>query len=114
MAKGDFLGEFEHLVLLALVRLGPAAYGMPVRQEIEARTGREASIGAVYATLDRLEGKGLVRSELGEPSPERGGRAKRLFEVTAAGRSALAGTQEALRRMLEGLDDALSSAGEAS
>ena len=66
MAKGEFLGEFEQLVLIALLRLGDEAYGMAVRREIEARAGRDVSIGAVYATLDRLESKGLVRSRLGE------------------------------------------------
>jgi DNA-binding PadR family transcriptional regulator len=67
----DHLGGFEHVVILALMRLGEEAYGVPVRQEIEARTGREVSIGAVYATLDRLEAKGYVKSRLGEPTPER-------------------------------------------
>ena len=103
MAKGDFLGEFEQLVLLALIRLDDEAYGMAVRRELEARAARDVSIGAVYATLDRLEEKGLVKSRLGEPSDNRGGRAKRCFTITAAGARALERSQQALRQMLEGL-----------
>lgn len=104
MSKGDYLGEFEQMVMLALLRLGADAYGMRVRQEIEARTRREVSIGAVYATLDRLETKGWVKSSLGEATAQRGGRAKRTFALTAAGRKSLAMTQRSLRGMLEGLD----------
>jgi PadR family transcriptional regulator, regulatory protein PadR len=103
VAKGDFLGEFEQLVLLALLRLGDGAYGMAVRREIEERAERGVSIGAVYATLDRLEEKGLVRSRLGEASDARGGRAKKCFTITAAGARALEKSQQALRQMLEGL-----------
>jgi PadR family transcriptional regulator PadR len=103
MSRGEFLGEFEHLVLLALMRLGDEAYGVTVRQEIESRTGREVSVGAIYATLDRLESKGLVSSWAGEPTAERGGRAKRHFEVTARGRSAVNRAQAALQRMTDGL-----------
>ena len=73
MSGRDFLGEFEHIVMLAVLRLGDRAYGVTVRQEIEFRTKREVSIGAVYATLDRLEAKGYVKSSLGDPTPERGG-----------------------------------------
>ena len=103
MADRDYLGEFEHIVMLALLRLGDCAYGVTVRQEIEGRTGREVSIGAVYATLDRLESKGYVRSHLSDPTPERGGRSKRYFRVTAEGMAALKRTHLALRRMTEGL-----------
>ena len=103
MAKGDFLGEFEQLVLLALIRLGDEAYGMAVRREIEARAARDVSIGAVYATLDRLEDKGLVRSRFGEPAETRGGRAKKCFTITGAGARSLEKSQQALRQMLEGL-----------
>lgn len=102
MAKGDFLGEFEQLVLIALLRLGDEAYGMAVRREIEARADRDVSIGAVYATLDRLEDKGLVRSRL-EASDERGGRVKKCFTITGAGGRALEKSQAALRQMLDGL-----------
>ena len=103
MAKGEFLGEFEQLVLLALLRLGEAAYGMAVRREIETRAGRDVSIGVVYATLDRLESKGLVRSKLGEASDARGGRAKKCFTMTGAGARALEKSQLAFRQMLDGL-----------
>jgi PadR family transcriptional regulator, regulatory protein PadR len=103
VAKGEFLGEFEQLVLLALLRLGDQAYGMAVRREIEARAARDVSIGAVYATLDRLEEKGLVKSKLGEPSEARGGRAKKCFNITGTGARALERSQQALRHMLEGL-----------
>jgi PadR family transcriptional regulator PadR len=103
MAKGEFLGEFEQLVLLALIRLGDEAYGMAVRREIGTRADRDVSIGAVYATLDRLETKGLVKSRLGETSDVRGGRAKKCFTITAAGARALEKSQHAFRQMLEGL-----------
>ena len=103
MAKGELLGEFEHLILLAILRLGEDAYGMRVRSEIADRTGRDVTIGAVYATLDRLESKGLVTSALGDPTPERGGRAKRSFRLTAAGAAAVNRAQKELARMTEGL-----------
>lgn len=104
MAKGELLGEFEHLVLLAVLRLADAAYGMRVRREIADRTGRDASIGAVYATLDRLAAKGLVTSSLTHPTPERGGRAKRSFRLTGAGIEAVNRTRQELENMLEGLE----------
>ena len=104
MFKRDYLGEFEHIVLLALLRLEDKAYGVTVRQEIQARTNREVSIGAVYATLERLQAKGYTRSFRGEPSPERGGRAKRFFRITAKGVSAVNRTQQAVQRMTEGLE----------
>jgi PadR family transcriptional regulator, regulatory protein PadR len=103
MARGDLLGSLEHIVLLALIRLGDNAYGMTVRREIEARTGRDLSIGAIYATLERLEAKGYIRSEVGEPTAERGGRAKRLFRIDARGEEALEASQQALRRMTTGI-----------
>src|ERR1700680_3899243 len=85
MAKRGFIGGFELLVLLALIRLGEDAYGVPISEAIEESSGREVAIGSVYITLDRLERKGLVTSRLGEPTPERGGRAKTYFRVTAKG-----------------------------
>ena len=106
MPKGDSLGEFEQIVLLALVRLGADGYGLKVRQEIEDRTGRTTSIGAVYATLDRLETKGYVSSRVADPTAERGGRAKRFFQLEADGIAALKQSQEALRRMAEGIEGA--------
>jgi len=103
MAKGDLLGEFEHLVLLAVLRLGADAYGMRVRSEIAVRTGRDVTIGAVYATLERLSDKGLVTSTLSDPTPERGGRAKRSFRLTGAGADAVNRATEDLANMQEGL-----------
>src|ERR1700693_4451694 len=104
MSGRDYLGEFEHIVVLALLRLADRAYGVTVRQEIEVRTNREVSIGAIYATLDRLEAKGYVKSRLGEPTPERGGRSKRFFRVTAKGVAAVNRTHRALFSMTQGLD----------
>src|SRR5580765_8497844 len=95
MGRGGYLGEFEHIVLLALMRLGDDAYGVTVRREIEVRTAREVSIGAIYATLDRMEAKGLVRSRVGEPTAARGGRAKRHFRITSRGVTAVNRTHEA-------------------
>ena len=103
MASRDYLGEFEHVVILALLRLGDRAYGVTVRQEIEGRINRDVSIGAIYATLDRLEAKGYVKSELGDPTPERGGRSKRFFRVSAKGVAAVNRTHRALQSMTEGL-----------
>jgi len=100
----DHLGGFEHVVILALMRVGEDAYGVTIRQEIEACTGREVSIGAVYATLDRLEAKGYVKSHLGEPTPERGGRSKRFFRITSSGLTAVKRTHRALSRLVDGLD----------
>ena len=104
MTGRDYLGEFEHIIVLALLRLEDRAYGVTVRQEIEFRIKREVSIGAVYATLDRLETKGYVKSHRGDPTPERGGRSKRFFRVTAKGVTAVNRTQRVLRSMTEGLD----------
>jgi PadR family transcriptional regulator PadR len=99
----DALGSLEHIVLLAVMRLGANAYGVTVRREIESATGRDISIGAVYATLVRLESKGLIRSYTGEPTAERGGRAKRYFRMTAEGESALRSTHEIILKMSAGL-----------
>ncbi len=97
------LGEFEQLVLLALVRLGPEAYGATIRREIEARTGRDLAISAVYVTLDRLEVKGLVRSRIGDPTPQRGGRRRKHVVILPAGRRAITHTCRAFGQMVEGL-----------
>jgi DNA-binding PadR family transcriptional regulator len=83
--KGDRLGEFEELTLLAVLSLGDGAYGVAVQQVIEREASREISLGAVYAALDRMEGKGLVRSGMSDVTPERGGKRRRLFEITPAG-----------------------------
>jgi PadR family transcriptional regulator PadR len=104
MPGRDYLGEFEHIIVLALLRLGDRAYGVTVRQEIESRINREVSIGAVYATLERLETKGYVKSHRGDPTPERGGRSKRFFRVTSRGVAAVNRTQRALQSMTQGLD----------
>jgi PadR family transcriptional regulator, regulatory protein PadR len=98
------LGEFEQIALLAIMRAGPQAYGVTIRAEIKERTGRDPAPGALYTTLDRLEDKGLVTSRLGDPSPQRGGRPKRYFQVNAAGIEAVANAQRSYRRLLEGLE----------
>jgi DNA-binding PadR family transcriptional regulator len=97
------LGEFEQVVLLAILRLEDDAYGVTLRSEIEKCTGRAPSPGAVYTTLDRLEDKGLIRSRIGEPTAVRGGRPKRFFTVSASGVQALTRAQRGYRRLLEGL-----------
>ena len=99
MKRGELLGSLEHIILLALARLDGGVHGMIVRREIEKRTGRSISIGAVYATLERLEAKGYVGSFTGEPTAERGGRAKRLFRVEAAGKRALQVSEQTIRSM---------------
>jgi PadR family transcriptional regulator len=104
MAKRDHLGEFEQIVLLAVLRLGSGAYGAAIRREIEARTRRSLTVGALYSTLDRLEAKGYVRSWFGDPTPERGGRSKRHFEVRPVGVRTLRASHEALTAMWEGLE----------
>jgi DNA-binding PadR family transcriptional regulator len=104
MASREYLGEFEQIVLLALLRLGPNAYGVPIRNEIELRTRRPVTVGALYSTLDRLEAKGYLASWFADPTAERGGRSKRFFRVEPLGLKALQRSQEALAHMLEGLD----------
>jgi PadR family transcriptional regulator, regulatory protein PadR len=103
MPRGDLLGSLEHLVLLALVQLGSNAYGMTVRREIAERTGRDISIGAIYTTLQRMESKGYVSSTIGEPTAERGGRAKRMFHIEADGRRILRASHMAIKEMAAGM-----------
>jgi PadR family transcriptional regulator len=103
MGKGEFLGEFEQVVLLAVVRLDGAGYGMSIRREIERRAGRDVAVGSVYATLARLEEKDLVASEAGETTPRRGGRARRHFRILPAGVEALEATRGMMARMWEGV-----------
>jgi DNA-binding PadR family transcriptional regulator len=98
-----FLGEFEHVVLLAMARVGEGAYAVAVHDEILQTTGKSVSIPAVYVTLSRLEKKGLVTSEMGEPSPTRGGRAKRFFRLSGKGREALEESRELLDQLWDGL-----------
>jgi DNA-binding PadR family transcriptional regulator len=99
----DSLGEFEQMVLLAALRLGAEAYAVTIRQEIERRTGRSISRGAIYITLDRLEKKGFLASRLAEPTAERGGRSKRFYQVKPVGVMALKNSLSALSKMWEGL-----------
>lgn len=98
------LGEFEHIVLLAILRLEDRAYGVTIRGELAERAGREVAPGALYTTLDRLEDKGMVESRLGDPTAERGGRARRYYSVTTNGLRAIAAAQRALRSLMEGLN----------
>ncbi len=97
------LGEFEQLVLLALIHLADDAYGVTVRREIARRTGRTTSFGTVYATLARLEEKGLITSRLGDATPQRGGRRKKFFRILPAGRLAVSASLKVLRTMTRGL-----------
>lgn len=100
--KKDYLGEFEELVLLAILRLGSNAYGMQIRKALE-EVGRYTSIGALYATLERLEQKGFVKSWQGKATPERGGRAKRYFAIDALGLRVLNETQRCREAMIRGI-----------
>jgi PadR family transcriptional regulator, regulatory protein PadR len=104
MSTVPSLGEFEQIVLLGILRLEDRAYGVTIRAEIAKCTGREPSPGALYTTLDRLEEKGLVASRLGDPTPQRGGRAKRYFTVTKKGGAALSRAQQSFQRLLKGIE----------
>jgi DNA-binding PadR family transcriptional regulator len=99
----ETLGEFEQLVLLAVLQLGADAYGMTIRRQIEDRTGRTVAIGALYTALERLERKGYVTSTMSEPTPQRGGRAKRIFRLRRAGELALKRSRDTLDRMWAGV-----------
>jgi len=103
------LGEFEHLVLLAILRLGDAAYAPAILEEIETRTGRAPSPGSMYVTLDRLEEKGLLRSRLADPRDDRGGRPRRYVTVTAYGMRELRASRTALLQLWKGLEGVLGS-----
>lgn len=100
---GDHLGEFEQLILFALVRIGEGAYGVSIRQEIEGRVDRTVSAGAVYTALERLERRGYVSSWVGDPTPRRGGRRKRFYGITGAGAQSLSRSHQTLKRMADGL-----------
>ena len=102
MPGTDFLGQFEQLVLTAILVLREDAYGVTIRQEITRRTGREVAIGAVYATLSRLEEKGLVAYTLSDPVPVPGGRTRKHFALTPAGVRALDHSTRMLARMMQG------------
>jgi len=103
MARRIYLGEMELMVLLAVVRLGDEAYGVPISKELLILAGREVALGSIYAALDRLQQKSFVTSLLGDPTPERGGRAKRYFRVTPTGVRALKMTRTALTNLWSGI-----------
>jgi PadR family transcriptional regulator PadR len=104
MSRTPSIATFELYVMLALARLGDEAYGITVRQEIEERTGRPISIGAVYATLGRLDEKGLISFRISDPLPIKGGRSRKYFHLTRQGRLALRHSTAIIGRMTEGLD----------
>jgi len=99
----EYLGEFEQLLLFALLRLGEDAYGVTIRQEIARRTGRDIAAGAIYTALERLEARGYVRSWMGDPTPERGGKRKKHYQMLAEGAKALSRSYENLQRMARGV-----------
>jgi DNA-binding PadR family transcriptional regulator len=101
----DLLTDLELMILLAVLRVGDNAYGVTVTREIEATAGRSVAVAVVYATLDRLQERGLVTSSVGEPTVERGGRAKRFFEVTGKGIRQIKDTQRALTALWSGLPE---------
>ena len=107
MAKGDNLGEFELLILAALMMLGDNAYGMTVHEQVEKLAAgiRSVSLGSCYTTLDRLEQKGYVKSSFSDPTPERGGRSKRFFEITGTGQKALKSSVKLAGNVLAGLQE---------
>ncbi len=109
-AAADVVPDFDHLVMLAVLQLGSTAYGIGIRREIEARTGRVVPLSTIYATLTRLEAKGYVRSQLGSPSPERGGRRKRLYDIQPIGKAALGHHYRQFRMMVRGLERTLERA----
>ncbi len=104
MPRGDFLGEFEQVLLLAVVRLGDNAYGMTIRDEIERHTRQDVSIGSVYSALDRMKRAGYVTAEVGTPTRERGGRAKRYFRLEDVGAEALTRSRSTLDSLWDGLE----------
>ncbi|PYS57419.1 MAG: PadR family transcriptional regulator [Acidobacteria bacterium] len=104
MNNRRLLGGFESLLLLCVLRLGERAYGVTIRRELIERAGKDVAVGAIYTGLDRLAKKGLVESWQGEPTAERGGRAKRFYRVTAAGLEAVNHKQRAMQGLLDGLD----------
>lgn len=107
MSKDGFVGEFEQMLLLAALRLGEDAYGVSLMEELESRIGRDVSRGSVYVTLDRMEDKGWITSELSGSRPERGGRPRRVVKVRPEGIAALRKSREALLELWDGLEEAL-------
>lgn len=104
MRSNNSLGEFEHLLLLCLVQLSGHSYGTAIRNKLKDAIGRDSSIGALYATLERLEKKGFVSSSIGEPTPQRGGRAKRYFTLTTQGKRVLSNAKRNLDILWEGVE----------
>jgi len=105
MNEREYLGNFEMMVLLSLLRLGEGAYGVPITNEIEKQSGRAVAVGSVYAALERLERKGLIMSRWGEPTAQRGGRAKKHFSVTASGLKELRQAQKTLINLWKGVPE---------
>ena len=105
MTDRRYLGEFELMILLAVIRLGEEAYGVPISRALEVQRGRNVSVGSVYAALERLEAKGIVSSSLGDPTPERGGKAKRFFRVTRAGLQQVHETRRVLSKLWHALPE---------
>jgi PadR family transcriptional regulator PadR len=105
--RDTYLGEFEQIVLLAILRLKDDAYAVPIREEIEGRTTRSVARGALYTALDRLEAKHFLTSRMGEPLAERGGRSRRYYSVTPAGVSALRASRHTLLQLWNGLESLL-------
>ena len=104
-----YLGEFEQIVLLAVLRLGEGAYAIPIREEIEQRTRRRVARGALYTALERLEDKRCLRSRMSAPLPERGGRSRRYFTLSPAGLAALRASRETLLNLWQGIEEQLES-----
>jgi DNA-binding PadR family transcriptional regulator len=107
MTDKTFLGEFEQMVLLAILRLADGAYAVPIREEIELQAKRNVARGALYTTLERLETKGYLTSRMSDPTPERGGRSRRYFTVSAEGVQSLRQSHEAIRNLADGLESVL-------
>jgi PadR family transcriptional regulator PadR len=105
MRKGEYLGHFDLMLLLAILRLREDSYGVTIARELEEQTGREVVVASVYATLERLQERGLVTSSLGESTPERGGRAKRYFRITAAGIREVRDSRQSLMNLWKGLPE---------
>jgi PadR family transcriptional regulator, regulatory protein PadR len=105
MRRRDYLGQFELMVLLAVISIDEAAYGVPIARKLEAASGREVGLGSVYAALERLEEKSLVSSRMGDATPERGGRAKQYFEVTSAGHRAAHDARRTFTRLWRRVPD---------
>jgi DNA-binding PadR family transcriptional regulator len=105
MENRGYLGEFELLLLLAVIHLGEEAYGVPISRELERHRGKDVSVGSVYAALERLEAKGLISSSLGDPTPERGGKAKRFFRITREGLRQVHETRRVLTKLWQTIPD---------